>query len=115
MGYEIRQLIYLIVIIFPLSGHCTSIKTNPEIPQIAIDECLSGEVEVQFIVDELGRPQEIEIINSKPDGVFDEVTVNNFKKFIFDSSTLAAFKKFNGKYSYTLTYDTKTYCNKINR
>jgi TonB family protein len=44
-------------------------------PQVAIDQCLEGYVLLKYKVDDRGRPSNLEVVESSPEGVFEESVI----------------------------------------
>jgi bla regulator protein blaR1 len=59
-------------------------QTEPEYPEAALKKGSAGFVRVMFDLDKSGEPQNIRILDSKPDGVFDRSVVDALKKSRFE-------------------------------
>ena len=71
----------------------TTVIQNFEFPQSAVDNCISGKVSVSFSLDKSGKPVNVEILRSTPDGLFDEISVFNMQKLSFDEADRTELKK----------------------
>lgn len=58
-------------------------KVEPVWPRKALLDCIEGHVELQFLVGEDGRVQDMEILESQPPGVFDEAATSAIGSWIF--------------------------------
>jgi len=64
---------------------------SPAYPKDLLDNNISGYVVTSFTVNERGRIEDVKVIESEPEGVFDRAAVVAMEKFLFKP------KKVNGK------------------
>jgi TonB family protein len=53
--------------------------TQPDYPQSALTQRVSGAVTLEYIVDARGAPRDIHVIEATPPGVFDQAAINSVK------------------------------------
>lgn len=58
-------------------------RQEPYYPHSAHMFCLTGRVKASFTIDRQGRPGDIEVLESEPEGVFDRSTVDTIEKWRF--------------------------------
>lgn len=58
-------------------------RQQPYYPHSALLFCISGEVKAQFTINDQGRPENIRIVESKPEGIFDRATTEAIKQWRF--------------------------------
>lgn len=57
------------------------VKIEPKYPKDAWDNNIKGYVKLKFFVSSAGNTEKIEILESTPKGLFDEVSVNALKRW----------------------------------
>ena len=61
------------------------VLTRPKYPASAIAQGISGRVDLEVLVGTDGRPEEIRVVNSSPEGVFDKVAVEAAQQWRFNA------------------------------
>jgi len=57
------------------------VRVDPDYPQRALQQRISGFVEVEFTISPLGTVQDISVLRSKPRGVFEKVTMDAVRRW----------------------------------
>lgn len=72
-----------------IDGSLTALKrTEPIYPASARRRNIEGWVQVQFVVNEHGRPEQIQVLSAKPKDIFDRSVVESIKRWRFRPGTV---------------------------
>ncbi len=66
------------------------VQVSPKYPKSAIDNSLSGFVSLRFKVDSNGNVRDITILDSGPEGIFDEAAVKALSQWNFEPQKVKA-------------------------
>lgn len=67
----------------PKPADAVTYAKPPQYPKVAVEQGIEGHVVFRFDVDEDGKPSNIEVYDSVPEGVFDQAALEAFKEWEF--------------------------------
>jgi len=83
----LRSLLLTILFISATPATALSLNIKPIYPEFAAENCIEGDVAVEYTFNSEGKPTNILIIEANPPGVFEEATKKNMSLWFFPEKT----------------------------